>query len=97
MRISDWSSDVCSSDLRPHVDDIVGGADRILVMFHDDDGVAEVAQALERDEQAVIVALVQADGGFVEDVEDARQAAADLRGEADALGLAAGQARKSVV
>ncbi len=58
-----------------HVDDIVGGADRVLVMLDDEDGVAEIAQPLERVEQPVIVALVQADGGLVEDVEHARQAA----------------------
>src|SRR3546814_3048376 len=86
MRISDWSSDVCSSDLDlpravqviggeavsvgehfvkrtlrhdlpavdaragAHVHDVIGGADRILVMLHDDDGVAEVAEALQGDE-----------------------------------------------
>ena len=71
------------------VDDIIGGADGILVMFDDDDRVAEIAQPLQRDEQAVVVALVQADRGFVEDVEDAGKAAADLAGEADSLGFAA--------
>ena len=55
---------------RPHVDDIVGGADRILVMLDDDHGVAEIAQAAQRDEQALIVLLVEADRGLVEDVED---------------------------
>src|SRR3546814_12786683 len=54
MRISDWSSDVCSSDL-----------------------------------EHVVVALVEADRGLVEDVEHARQAAADLRREPDALRFAA--------
>jgi hypothetical protein len=58
-------------------------------MLDDDHGVAEIAQALEGDEQAVVVALVEADRGLVEDVEDARQAGADLAGEADALALAA--------
>ena len=74
-----------------HVDDVVGVADGVLVMLDDDDGVAEIAQALEGDEQAVVVALVEADRGLVEDVEDARQAGADLAGEADALALAARQ------
>jgi hypothetical protein len=37
----------------------------------------------------VVVALVQADRGLVEDVEHAGEARADLRGEADALALAA--------
>ena len=75
----------------PHVDDIVGGADRVLVVLDDEHGVAEVAQALEGDEEPVVVALVEADRRLVEDVEDARQAAADLRREADALALAAAQ------
>ena len=74
---------------RAHIDDVIGGADRILVMFDDDDRVAEVAQAPERGQEAVVVALMQADGGLVEHVKHAGQARADLRGQADALGLAA--------
>ena len=75
----------------PHVDDVIGGADRVLVMLDDQHGVAEVAQAAQRLQQHVVVALVEADARLVEDVEDAREAAADLRREADALGLAAGE------
>jgi hypothetical protein len=74
-----------------HVDHMVGGADRVLVVLDHDHGVAEVAQALQRFEQAVVVALVQADGGLVEHIEHAGQAGADLRGQADALALAARQ------
>jgi|TARA_B100001964_G_scaffold204119_1_gene233584 hypothetical protein len=29
---------------RPHLDDVIGGADRRLVVLDDDDGVAEIAQ-----------------------------------------------------
>ncbi len=47
------------------VDDVVGLHDRVLVVLDDDDGVADVAQVLERDEQAVVVALMQPDGGLV--------------------------------
>src|SRR3712207_5064268 len=60
-------------------------------MLDDDDGVAEIAQALQSDEEAVVVALVEADRGLVEDVEDAGEAGADLAGEADALAFAAGE------
>ena len=60
------------------VHDVVGGTDGIFVVFDDDDGVAEVAQAQEAFEQAGVVALVQADGGFVKDVHDADQSRADL-------------------
>ncbi len=53
--------------------------------------VAEIAQARERLQQPVVVALMQADRRLVEHVEHAGQAGADLGGEADALALAAGQ------
>src|SRR3546814_12181910 len=80
-----------------HVDDIVGMADRILVMLDDDHRVAEVAKALQRREQPVVVALVETDRRLVKDVEHARQAAADLAGEADAMALAAAQRARGAV
>jgi hypothetical protein len=38
------------------VDDVIGGADRLLVVLDDEHRVAEIAQALERAEQALVVA-----------------------------------------
>ena len=73
------------------IDDMIGREDRVLVMFDDDDGIAEIAQPPQRLEQARIVALVQADRRLVEHIEHAGQARADLRGEPDALALAARQ------
>src|SRR5690606_2011501 len=75
----------------PHVDHMVGGADRILVVLDHDDRVAEVAQVLEGADQAIVVALVQADRGLVEDVEYPGQSRADLGGEPDALRFATRQ------
>ena len=46
---------------------------------------------LQRDDEAAVVARVEADRRFVEDVQHAAEAAADLAGEADALGFAAGE------
>ena len=60
-------------------------------MLDDDDGIAEIAQARQRSQQAFIVALVQADGWLVEHIENTGQAGADLRGEANALAFAARQ------
>ena len=74
---------------RAHVDDVVGGADGVGVVLDHQHGVAQIAQLDQGFQQARIVALVQADGGFVEDVQHALQAAADLRGQSDALGFAA--------
>ena len=76
---------------RAEVDDVVGAADRVLVVLDDDDGVAEVAQPHQRIEQALIIPLVQADRRLVEDVHHADQPRADLAREADALRLAARQ------
>ncbi len=73
------------------VDDVVGAADRILVVFDHDHRIAQVAQPHQRAQQALVVALVQADRGFVEHVHHPHQAGADLRGQADALRLAAGE------
>ena len=73
------------------VEHVVGLHDRVLVVLDHDHGVAEVAQALQRFQQPRVVALVQADRRLVQHVEHAGEAGADLRGEADALALAARQ------
>ena len=73
------------------VDDVIGVLDRILIVLDDDDGVADVAQALECFEQSRVVALMQADRRLVEHVHDAGQSRADLACETNALRFAAGQ------
>ena len=73
------------------VEDVVGVADGVFVVLDDEDGVAEVAEVFEGLDEALVVALVEADGGLVEDVEHAAEARADLGGEADALAFAAGE------
>ena len=74
-----------------NVDHIVRQPDGVLVMLHHDDGVADVAQMHEGFQQPVIVALVQADGGFVQHIKHAGEARTNLRGEADALAFTARQ------
>ena len=73
----------------PEVHDVVGGADRLLVVLHDEHRVPQLLELAERREQPRVVPLVQPDGGLVQDVEHAHEPAADLRREPDALGLAA--------
>ena len=75
------------------VEEIVGRTDGLLVVLDDDDRIALVAQAPEQGDEAAVVALVEADGRLVEDVEDAAEARPDLGGQPDALGLAAGEGR----
>ena len=73
------------------VDHPVGGADRVLVVLDDDQGVAEVAQPDQRLDQPMVVALVQADARLVEHVQHADQAGPDLGRQPDPLRLAAGE------
>ena len=76
---------------RSHLDQVVGRADHVAVMLDHDDGVAEVAQPLERADQAVVVGRVQADARLIEHVGYADQSEAELGGESHALGLASGE------
>ena len=71
------------------VDDLIGRDHRAFVVFNDDDGIAKVAQSLERGDQSLVVALVQADRWLIKDVKHADEARTDLRGEPNALRLPA--------
>jgi hypothetical protein len=72
-------------------DDVVGGADHGLVVFDDDDGVAGVGERADDRDEAVDVARVEADAGFIEDEECVDERRAEAGGEVDALDLAAGE------
>ena len=50
----------------------VGRGDHLAVVFNEDEGVAQVAEVVERLQQAGVVAGVQPDGGFIEDIQNAR-------------------------
>src|SRR3990170_7962308 len=73
------------------IDDVVGGGDGIGIVFDQQDGIAEVAQALENFDQAVSVTRVQSDGRFVQHIQGADQMGAERGGQLDALGLATGE------
>ena len=75
---------------RPHVHDIVGRPHHVLVVFHHDDGIAQVPQLFEGSNQPLIVALVQPDAGFVQDIQHPYQFGPDLGRQADTLGFPAG-------
>ena len=77
---------------RPHVDDIVRVADDIKVVFDDNDRCAVVQQGLEHPQQHLHVQRVEADAGLIENEHRVGLGAADLAGQLEALGLAAGEA-----
>ena len=70
---------------------MIGGENRVLIVLDDDHAVAEIAQMLERRQQAIVVTLVQADRRLVQHVHDAGQSRADLRRKPNPLRLAAGE------
>ena len=76
---------------RAEVDDVVGGPHHRLVVLDDDDGVPDVAEVLERADEACVVDGVESDGRLIADVEHAHETGADLGGEPDALSFAAAE------
>ena len=81
----------------PHVDHVVGGTDCILVVFDDDNGIADIAQALERLDQALVVTLMKTDRGLIQNIEHAHETRADLRCQANTLRLATRKRRRGTI
>src|SRR5699024_3884572 len=69
------------------VDDPIRRPDRLLVVFDDDEGVAEVAQSGEGIDEAAVITLVEPDTRLVEHVEHPDEPGTDLGGEPNALRL----------
>ena len=70
---------------RPHIDYVVSAANGIFIMLDHYHGIAQIAQMLKRANQTLIVALVQADRRFVQNIKHAHQACTNLSGEANTL------------
>ena len=70
---------------RPDIKHIIRLADRFFVVFNDDNRIALIPQVFQRLEQAVIIALVQADGRFIEHVKHPCQPRPDLRRKPNTL------------
>ena len=72
----------------PHVHDVVGNAYHLLVMLDEQHGVAMVAKLAYRLLEQGDVVVVEANAGFVEDVEHIRERRVDVLGNLASLGLA---------
>src|SRR5207253_8711736 len=55
------------------IDDVVRSPNRLFIMLHHDHGIPEIAQFSQCSKQTCVVALMQADARFVENVENACQ------------------------
>ena len=60
-------------------------------MFDDQERVSQISQAVERLDETTIVAGVESDRRFVEDIENTAQAASELAGEPNALRFPVGE------
>ena len=63
-------------------------------MLHHNYGIAEVAQRLQRVDEAAVIALMQSDAGLVQNVEHVHELASYLRGKTYALAFSARQAHR---
>ncbi len=60
-------------------------------MFDNQNGISQVAQALQGLEEAFVVALMEADAWLVKNIKNSHQTCANLGGEADALRFTSGK------
>jgi hypothetical protein len=80
-----------TTSVRANIDHVIGHLNHVGVMLDHQDGIALVTQLLQQLIQAVDIARVHPDAGFVKDVQDIHQAAAQMLDHLDALRLTAGQ------
>ena len=82
---------------RAKIDDVVRSTDDAGFVLDDNQCVSEIAKIFQQPNQPLGVARVQADAGFVEDVQHVHQFRPETGSEVHALGFAAGQrARRPV-
>src|ERR1035437_1796993 len=79
------------------VDHVRGTPDGVFVVFDHEQRVALGLELFQRVEQDAIVARMQTDGRFIEDIAHTPQVGAELRGEPDTLCLAAREGGRRAV
>ena len=62
-----------ATSLGADVNDIVGIAHHLFIVFHHDDRIADITEILQGGDEPLIVALMQADARFVEDIKHVNQ------------------------
>lgn len=72
---------------RTEVDDMVGRAHGVLVMFDDEKRVTAISQISKNLQKFLIVARMKPDGRFIENVENTLKVRAELSCQSNALGF----------
>ena len=73
---------------RPNVDDVIGSANRFLVVLDNDHGIANIAKVFKSVDQSDIISLMQADARLIEYIANTNQGRAYLCGQSNPLCLA---------
>ena len=55
------------------INQVVSESNRVIVVFHNDQGVAFILQRRQKPKQRLVIFRMQSDSGFVQDVTDALQ------------------------
>ncbi len=76
---------------RTNLQQVVCFFNRFFVMLHHEHGVTQITQLRERGDQSAVIALVQANRGFIKHVQDSLQCGTNLRGQADTLRFSTGE------
>ncbi len=76
---------------RTKIDNVICASHRLLIVLDNNERVPFFAQRHQRLEQAQVVARMQSDGRLIEHVKNAAQIRSELRGQTNALRLAAAQ------
>ena len=72
----------------PKVDQVVGRAHGVFIVFDDDNRVAQLSEPAQRRQQSIVVTRVQADRRLIENVEHSHEPGANLAGETNPLRFA---------
>ena len=76
---------------RTYINNMIGRGYGIFVMFNHNHCIAQITQAYQGFEQALVVALMQTDGGFIEDIHNSHQTGTNLAGQTYPLSFTARQ------
>src|SRR5262249_25746712 len=76
---------------RTEINHVVGAANGLFIVLNDQNCISKISQLGERFEQAMVVTMVQSDGGLVEHIKNAAQLRSNLRSQPDALAFSAGK------
>ena len=76
-----------ATSTRSNVYDVVGIEHHVLIVFYDNNGIAQVAQFFQRTDQSFVIALMKSDGGLIQDVKYIDELRTNLRSQTDALAL----------